>query len=513
MRRAITIILAAAMLLSLCACGGGETNAPAEEQAAETAEETAIEPTPEPTAEPTPEPTEGLTEEDEAVFEALDEVFSWGISNYVDEFGDPTDKEFMRCASLGSFSNTATSDSDLTVIVCYDMAEDVFSFRLLEYGDRHATYFENEDCIIKIKDPDGTILEGMLFGTAPNGDLYLVRSHTDNRWLADSLYDSMCNGEDVRCIIEINSSKYNFTIRGDGFDDCLKAATYAAVNKLLARDDNIDVAVGTECVMVLRADGTVVAMGNNDDMRCDVSDWTDIVAMSVAEFHTVGLRSDGTVLAIGRNIDKGCDVGDWEDVVAVATDGSYVWDQNKGATETSHTVGLKSDGTVVATGNNNYGQCDVSDWTDIVAIAAGSLCTIGLRSDGTVVAVGWRWGSDGVCDASDWKDIKAVAASGSHAMGLRSDGTVATTGVSASGQCDVSDWTDIVAVAAGRNHMVGLRSDGTVVAVGDNEDGQCNVSDWMDIVDIAASDKVTVGLRSDGTIVIAGDIGGYPSMS
>lgn len=30
-----------------------------------------------------------------------------------------------------------------------------------------------------------------------------------------------------------------------------------------------------------------------------------------------------------------------------------------------HTVGLKSDGTVIATGNNEYGQCNVSDWTDI----------------------------------------------------------------------------------------------------------------------------------------------------
>ena len=29
---------------------------------------------------------------------------------------------------------------------------------------------------------------------------------------------------------------------------------------------------------------------------------------------------------------------------------------------TYHTVGLKSDGTVVATGSNEFGQCDVSDW-------------------------------------------------------------------------------------------------------------------------------------------------------
>lgn len=30
-----------------------------------------------------------------------------------------------------------------------------------------------------------------------------------------------------------------------------------------------------------------------------------------------------------------------------------------------HTVGLKSDGTVVAVGNKDDGRCDVSDWTDI----------------------------------------------------------------------------------------------------------------------------------------------------
>ena len=28
-------------------------------------------------------------------------------------------------------------------------------------------------------------------------------------------------------------------------------------------------------------------------------------------------------------------------------------------------IGLKSDGTVVATGNNDYGQCDVSTWKNI----------------------------------------------------------------------------------------------------------------------------------------------------
>ncbi|WP_242295075.1 RCC1 domain-containing protein, partial [Bacillus cereus group sp. BfR-BA-01381] len=32
----------------------------------------------------------------------------------------------------------------------------------------------------------------------------------------------------------------------------------------------------------------------------------------------------------------------------------------------AHTVGLKSDGTVVAVGENTYGQCDVSSWRNIL---------------------------------------------------------------------------------------------------------------------------------------------------
>ena len=55
-----------------------------------------------------------------------------------------------------------------------------------------------------------------------------------------------------------------------------------------------------------------------------------------------------------------------------------------------HTVGLKLDGAVVAVGKNKIGQCDVSDWYDIVAVAAGRSHTIGLKSDGTVAAVGWN---------------------------------------------------------------------------------------------------------------------------
>ena len=55
-----------------------------------------------------------------------------------------------------------------------------------------------------------------------------------------------------------------------------------------------------------------------------------------------------------------------------------------------NTVGLKSDGTVVAVGWNNYGQCDIGGWTDIIQVAAGYGHTVVLKADGTVVAVGYN---------------------------------------------------------------------------------------------------------------------------
>ena len=47
------------------------------------------------------------------------------------------------------------------------------------------------------------------------------------------------------------------------------------------------------------------------------------------------------------------------------------WPKNTIAAGRRHSVGLKSDGTVTAVGDNQYGQCNVSGWRGIVAIAVG----------------------------------------------------------------------------------------------------------------------------------------------
>ena len=71
-------------------------------------------------------------------------------------------------------------------------------------------------------------------------------------------------------------------------------------------------------------------------------------------------------------------------------------------------------------------------------IAAGGVYTVGLKSDGTVVACGFIACSR--CDVSGWTDVVAVAAGGDHTVGLKSDGTVVACGPNYSGECNVSGW-------------------------------------------------------------------------
>jgi alpha-tubulin suppressor-like RCC1 family protein len=55
---------------------------------------------------------------------------------------------------------------------------------------------------------------------------------------------------------------------------------------------------------------------------------------------------------------------------------------------------------VVTAGWNGYGQRTVGDWSGIIQVAAGMIHTIGLRSDASVVAAGDN--ASGQCNVGDW---------------------------------------------------------------------------------------------------------------
>ena len=75
---------------------------------------------------------------------------------------------------------------------------------------------------------------------------------------------------------------------------------------------------------------------------------------------------------------------------------------------------------------------------------------------------------NGECRVSDWEDIIQVAAGENYSLGLRADGRVEQAG----SNFDLSEWENIVQISAGDYHAIALKRDGTVIGAGDNTYGQ-----------------------------------------
>ncbi|AKC82988.1 hypothetical protein IMCC26134_09730 [Verrucomicrobia bacterium IMCC26134] len=169
----------------------------------------------------------------------------------------------------------------------------------------------------------------------------------------------------------------------------------------------------------------------------------------------------------------------------------------------SHSLALRSDGTIAAWGDNTYGQTTPpAGLSNVVAIAARLYHNLALRGDGTVVA----WGDQTTIPAG-LSNVVAIAAGGSHSLALSSDGTIAAWGDNTYGQTIIpAGLSNVVALAAGTYHNLALRSDGTVIGWGYNAYGQTTIPAGLNnVVAIAAGDFYSLALRGDGTVVGWGD--------
>ena len=243
------------------------------------------------------------------------------------------------------------------------------------------------------------------------------------------------------------------------------------------------------------------------------------VAIRGGASHTVALRSDGTIYTWGLNTNG--QLGDnstTQSLVPVQVLGvggeDYLTDIVAVAAGNSHTVALKSDGTVYAWGVNDNGQLGDNSTdqslvpvqvkgvggdgylTDIIYIAATINHTVALKSDGTVYA--WGRGTFGrLGDGAESTSLVPVQVKGIDGEGY---------------------LTDIVSVAAGYTYTVALKSDGTVYAWGQNGNGQLGDDTQINrlvpvqvlgvggtgylagITAISAGQYHTVALKSDGTV-------------
>ena len=184
-----------------------------------------------------------------------------------------------------------------------------------------------------------------------------------------------------------------------------------------ALTDVVDIAAGSNYCMALKSDGTIWEWGLNY-IEATLGDGTfnvyqpgtiihpkgviDVVAIAAGWRHSLALTSDGSVWAWGmdpsgqlgdastNNVNTPFRVIGLDNIVAMSAGINY-------------SLALKSDGTVWACGNNDKGQLgngtfnstlgfvhQVSNLTNIVAIAGGSTHCLALKADGTV----WAWGNN-----------------------------------------------------------------------------------------------------------------------
>jgi hypothetical protein len=159
---------------------------------------------------------------------------------------------------------------------------------------------------------------------------------------------------------------------------------------------------------------------------------------------------------------------------------------------------LKGDGTVVAWGDNTYGQRTVpATLKNVVAIAAGWYHSVALKNDGTVVA--WGYTGSGVSTVpAGLANVVAIVAGAYHTLALKSDGSVVGWGANTYLQRSVPGTVvNAVAIAAGWDHSLALLANGTIVPWGYNGYSQLQVPPSLtDVTSVAAGGYHSLALTS-----------------
>lgn len=333
----------------------------------------------------------------------------------------------------------------------------------------------------------------------------------------------------------------------------------------------VSAGAGAYHALAIRDDGTLWAWGDNRfgqlglGHTSGVTEPTQVGAETIWESvaagwrHTMAIRTDGTLWACGgnrfgqlgigstNNISLLTQVGleaSWAMVSASVGAGGY-GDGAYAENYRSHTVAMRTDGTIWTWGDNQYGQLgfgdsrpmstlpmQVGDQTNWRSISAGGLNTLGVRTDGSLWELGARSSSitnqpSQIGEVTNWR---SVSAGSMHSMAMRDDGSIWAWGDPQYGQLGVStsaneygtryvvvsgpspwqvgsnaNWQTVV---AGVFHTVALDEDGTIWSWGGGGLGRAVVSGATDIqigtdtnwLTIDVGCDYSIGLKTDGTL-------------
>ncbi|MGE5294994.1 MAG: hypothetical protein ACM3VT_09205 [Solirubrobacterales bacterium] len=242
-------------------------------------------------------------------------------------------------------------------------------------------------------------------------------------------------------------------------------------------------AIGSSFAGELRAWGL-----DRDGQVSNVPTGSDFVAVAAGDAHGLALKSDGTVVAWGQNDDGECNVpeGTYKAIGAGA----------------DFSLAIRTDGSIAAWGYDGQRQVSsVPEGHDFVAVDGGELFAVALKADGSIVAWGYdRWGQ--VSDAPTGTGFKAAMAGDDHAVALAADGSLICWGYWAAIE-NVPTSGAYAAIAAGGAFCLGLKDDGSIVWWGSDSDG-CDtdvVPTGTDFADVAAGYLHGLALKKDGSII------------
>jgi hypothetical protein len=186
------------------------------------------------------------------------------------------------------------------------------------------------------------------------------------------------------------------------------------VTTLLGGTNWKSIAGGYRHTIALKTNGTLWTWGRNDFGQLGVNDSTDRYtpvttllgetnwkSISSEGNHTLALKTDGTLWTWGRNDFGQLGVNDATNRLTPVTTllGGNNWKSIAGGYR--HIIALKTDGTLWTWGRNDFGQLGVNDTrprstpvttllggTNWKSIAGGISHTVALKTDGTL----WTWG-------------------------------------------------------------------------------------------------------------------------
>ncbi len=311
----------------------------------------------------------------------------------------------------------------------------------------------------------------------------------------------------------------------------------------------------------IKADGSVVAWGQNNYVPESLNGTIDVTQIYSSEFSFVALRSDGSLIPLGyQNIDsetlKKLDGGTidvtavsstWDAFAAIRADGSVVgWgsgNTGKVASQLDGTIdvvsisttpqggfaAIRADGSVVTWGDSSYGgdsstvAKQLDGTIDVVSISSTQSAFAAIRTDGSVVTWGAGSNSSAVADKLDGTiDVTSVVAHGysgnSAFAAIRADGSVVTWGNdSAANSSSVAKQLDgsidVTSVVLNwRGAAAAIREDGSVVTWGDaNAGGDSSgvskkLDGTIDVTSISATEEgAFAALRTDGSVITWGN--------